>query len=108
MIVCLLQAHDDAPDLEPGAHYTVIGIEADHYRILADRGQPYLYPPELFDVVDSAEPGDWLRTTGEDGERYAYPPSLDGVGFFEDFFEGEPQAVTTFWREVNRYLGDAA
>jgi hypothetical protein len=45
---------------------------------------------------------------GEDNERYAYPPLLNSVGFFEDYFDGKPEAVATFWRVMNRRLSDAA
>jgi len=45
---------------------------------------------------------------GEDGERYAYPPPLNAPGFFEDFFDGKPEAVKTFWRVVNERLATVA
>lgn len=104
MIVKLKKNEPEYPDLTFGQPYVVIGIEADDLRILNDRGRPYLYPPELFDVVDPHEPADWESEVGEDGERYAYPPSLNRVGFFEDFFDGQRQAVTTFWQVVNQRL----
>jgi hypothetical protein len=95
------------PDLTPQRAYAVIGIEADDLRLLNDRGQPYLYPAELFTVLDAREPADWLTEFGEDGERYAYPPPLNSSGFFEDFFDGEPQAVATFWQAVNQRMAAA-
>jgi hypothetical protein len=73
-------------------------------RILNDQGRPFLYPRELFAVVDAQEPSDWVNEWGEDGERYAYPPPLNVVGFFEDFFDGQRQAVTIFWQTVNQRL----
>jgi hypothetical protein len=45
---------------------------------------------------------------GDDNERYAYPPPLNGQGFFEDYFDGKPEAVATFWRVMNRRLSAAA
>ena len=54
----------DYPDLTPGNTYRVIGIEADDLRLLNDEGLPYLYPPELFAVVEADEPGEW--TGGDD------------------------------------------
>lgn len=91
-------------DLTPGQPYVVIGIEGDELRILNDAGRPYLYPPGLFKVHDAREPGDWVTDRGDDGERYAYPAPLNNPGFFEDFFDGKPKAVRTFWRVVNRRL----
>lgn len=104
MIVKLKRNNPEYPDLTPGQPYVVIGIEADDLRILNDQGRPYLYPPDLFDVVDSQEPSDWKSEVGENGERYAYPPPLNTVGFFEDFFDDQRQAVVPFWQVVNQRL----
>ncbi|OUC06290.1 hypothetical protein RY27_21965 [Litorilinea aerophila] len=82
----------------------MIGIEADDLRLLNDAGQPFLYPADAFDVVDSTEPSDWVTEYGDDGERYAYPPELNEPGFFEDFFDARTEAVRTFWRIINRRL----
>jgi hypothetical protein len=95
-------------DLTLGQPYVVIGIEADEFRILNDAGRPYLYSPNLFRMLDNHEPADWISQFGEDGERYAYPTLLNKPGFFEDFFDGQPKAVGTFWRVVNRRLATAS
>jgi len=107
MIVKLKRPNARYPDLTPGQQYVVIGIEADDLRILNDYGRPYLYPHQLFKVVDPREPEDWVTEVGEDGERYTYPPPLNEPGFFEDFFDGKPEVVTTFWRVVNQRLATA-
>ena len=104
MIVKLKKKNSRYPDLTYGQHYVVIGIEADELRILNDAGRPFSYRPNLFSLVDSGEPADWITEYGEDGERYSYPPSLNKVGFFEDFFEQRAKAVATFWRAVNGRL----
>lgn len=104
MIVKLSKAYANYPDLTPSRTYAVIGIEADDLRLLNDQGRPYLYPRELFDVVDAHEPADWLTEVGEEGEKYAYPHALNAPGFFEDFFDGRAEAVATFWQEVNQRL----
>jgi hypothetical protein len=83
------------PDLTPGNLYRVIGIEADHYRLMNDIGRPFLYPPTLFDIVNAAEPKDWRSHRGEDGERYAYPEELAEPGFFESYFDGDRRAMAT-------------
>jgi hypothetical protein len=108
MIVRLKTRHPDYPDLTAGQPYVVIGIEADDFRLLNDAGRPFLYPATLFDLVDAHEPGDWVNEIGADGERYAYPQALNHAGFFEDFFDGQRQAVATFWRVVNQRLVRAA
>jgi len=108
MIVELRERDSRYPDLTPGQPYLVLGIEADDLRILNDQGRPYLYPQDLFTVVDAREPADWVNEFGEDKERYAYPPPLNDNGFFEDYFDGKPEAVATFWRVMNRRLSAAA
>jgi hypothetical protein len=108
MIVRPLKQHPDYPDLTAGQVYVVIGIEADDLRLLNDQGRPFLYPVALFEVVDAKEPPDWINEFGEQGERYAYPPALNMVGFFEDFFDNQRQAVATFWQTVNQRLALAA
>ena len=104
MTVKLRRRNPRYRDLTPGLPYVVIGIEAGDYRILNDAGRPHLYAARPFDIVDSREPKDWVVDFGDDGERYAYPPPLNNAGFFEDFFENQPEAVKTFWNVVNQRL----
>jgi hypothetical protein len=104
MMVKLRRKNARYPDLTTQRPYAVIGIEADDFRILNDHGRPYLYPARLFEVIDPREPDDWVTELGEDGERYAYPPPLNSSGFFEDFFDGKPEVVATFWQVVNQRL----
>ena len=104
MIVKLKKKSGRYRDLTFGQPYVVIGIEADHLRILNNAGRPFLYPPELFSFIDHWEPVDWVTEFGDDGERYSYPPPLSKSGFFEDFFDQKAKAVATFWRVVNQRL----
>ena len=104
MIIKLKKKRPSYRDLTFGQRYVVIGIEADDFRILNDGGRPFLYPPEIFTVIDKNEPNDWVTEFGEDRERYSYPPSLNKAGFFEDFFDEKRKAVVTFWRVVNQRL----
>ena len=100
MIVGLRKSNARYKDLTPGQPYVVIGIEGDDFRILNDSGRPYLYPPRLFRIPDKREPSEWVTEFGASGERYSYPSALNPTGFFEDFFDGKPKAVTTFWHVV--------
>lgn len=101
--------------LTPGNVYRVIGIEADQLRIFDDLGDPVLFVPQAFDVVDPTEPSDWMSTHGDDGERYAYPVELAEPGFFEDWHDGDVRARSWLagyvreisWSEANA-LEDAA
>ena len=108
MIVRLREKKPDYPDITPDQPYFVIGIEADDYRILNDSGKPYLYPADLFEVIDPLEPSNWITEYGEDGERYSYPAVLNGTGFFEDYFDGKDEALSKFWHTINSRLSEAA
>lgn len=108
MIVKLKKADTRYRDLTSGQLYDVIGIEANDLRIINNGGRPFLYPADLFSLVDAREPADWVTEFGEDGERYSYPPSLNKPGFFEDFFDQKAKAVATFWRVVNHRLAAAS
>ena len=107
MIVKLRRRERCYRDLAPDRPYVVIGIEADDLRILNDEGRPFLYPARIFRIVDRREPDEWVGEVGDEGERCAYSPPLNGVGFFEDFFDGNKRAVRTFWRVVNDRLAAA-
>jgi hypothetical protein len=108
MIVCLKSPNPQYPDLSATQAYFVIGIEAGDYRILNDSGKPYLYPADLFDVLDTRRPQDWVTEFGAEGEEYAYPRSLSQPGFFEDFFDHKPEQISTFWHVLNQTLSKAA
>jgi hypothetical protein len=108
MLVKLKAAHPEYIDLSEDQPYFVIGIEADDYRILNDAGRPYLYPSNIFQIVDSLYPLDWVIEFGEDGEQYAYPAPLNEGGFFEGFFDHRQKQISIFWQVVNRNLSKAA
>lgn len=107
-MIIQLNPNESFPGLTAGQKYTVLGIEADDFRILDDQGRPYLYPAASFTVVDPREPSDWINESGEDRERYAYPPPLNDIGFFEDFFDGRAAVIAAFWRAMNQRLASAA
>jgi len=107
MIVKLKKKSARYRDLTFEQPYVVIGIEADELRILNDAGRPFLYRPDLFSLVDSQEPVDWVTEFGDEGERYSYPPPLIKSGFFEDFFDQKAKAIATFWRVVNKRLASS-
>lgn len=45
-------AHLDDIDLTEGATYIVLSVEKNWYRIVADSDDDYLYPPDLFEIVE--------------------------------------------------------
>jgi hypothetical protein len=108
MIVKLKNKVSQYTDLTFQQTYVVLGIEADDFRILNNYGRPYLYPHDLFEIVDFHEPEDWTKEIGDEGECYAYPPALNTPGFFEDFFDGKDEIVAQFWHIINQRLAIAS
>ncbi len=108
MKVMLSRRHSKYADLSAGQVYPVLGIEADDYRIINDFGRPFLYPHRLFTIVDDELPDDWIIETGEEGERYAYPAAMNTRGFFDDLFDGEPEANAVFWQSINGRLASVS
>ncbi len=96
---------DQALHMTVGKEYEVIGIEADSYRLVSDSCEPYLYEPEQFDIVNSAQPEFWVSKSGEDGELYAYPIAWFHGCFFERHGENEPGVADSCWKECNRLYG---
>jgi hypothetical protein len=96
------QWHEPAEGTPPGGHVSPLAAHRSLHYVLD--GWAERWRRRLFDVVDPHEPDDWVTEVGEDGERYAYPPPLNTCGFFEDFFDAQPDAVTTFWQVVNQRL----
>jgi hypothetical protein len=85
--------------------YEVLGIEADDYRIIDEDNEPYLFPPDCFEIVDNSIPAFWKTEYGEDKERYSYPPRWFSVGFFEDYFDNVKEVRDQFWKEYKEYYG---
>jgi hypothetical protein len=73
MIAELKERHRRYRDLTPGRPYVVIGIEADHLRILNDQGRPFLYPAWIFRIIDRREPDNWISEVGEGGSGTPIP-----------------------------------
>lgn len=88
------------PHIHPKTVYQVIGFDDENFRVLNDVGEPILYPKDLFIVLDSSYPDNWVRMEFDDGQYYVNPPELSELGFYEDFFDGEQKALEKF----NLYL----
>jgi hypothetical protein len=86
--------------LTVGGEYEVLGIEADYYRLLNDKGEPILYDFQCFDVVDPTEPAFWMSELGNEGERYAYPPGWGVPGFFEAWHDGNKLVREVFAEQL--------
>lgn len=72
--------------ISPFEEYFVIDINQEEFRIIDDRGEPILYPKELFEVVDSSLPPGWQFLEYPDGGYQIGPTKTLVPGLYEDFF----------------------
>jgi len=86
----------DHQHLTPKKIYEVIGINYEDYRVVDDIGEPILYPKYLFEVIDPSVPETWIREEYSPDEYYIDPPELCRPGFYEEYFDGKPEAKAIF------------
>jgi hypothetical protein len=65
-------------------------------RLVGEQPTPALFEPEMFEVVSSAIPPTWAVTSPKPGCLSFAPEAWSGAGFWERFFDGEPEAVDVF------------
>jgi hypothetical protein len=68
-------------------------------RLVGEEPTPALYEPEMFEVVSSMIPPTWVVTSLKPGCLSLEPEAWSGVGFWERFFDSEPDAVAAFKEE---------
>jgi hypothetical protein len=88
----------DHQGLSPGQIYTVIEITDDLFRVINDRGDPILYPKGLFDMIDGSIPSGWVFEDAGEGAYFIGPSDCSYPGFYERYFDKEPNAVAKFER----------
>lgn len=91
------------PDLTPGNIYRVLCVEANDYRIINDEGKPYVFPAEIFEIVEKG--GEDWETNYIEGQEYSYPKELSSPGFFEDYFDRDKKAIAIFDIYMNKLMG---
>lgn len=91
--------------LSVGAVYDVVGIDSENFRVIDDNDEPFLYPKDLFEIVDPSIPDGWITETRDD-EKYIDPPEFAEPGFYEDYFDRVEAAVEKFeaFRKRNSLL----
>lgn len=107
MIIQLTKNIEDFDDLSPDKYYYVIGIEGNYYRIMNDEGRPYLYEPEIFEVLDDTRPSNWITELSNSELEYSYPKELNSIGFFEDYFDDKPDVMRIFNLYYSKTLSSA-
>lgn len=85
------------PNITIGNVYYILGIEYGDYRILNDNNEPTLYEKEIFDIVDSSIPQDWIKEDCGDGDFCMYPLELSiNKYFFEQYFDYNKEVREAF------------
>jgi hypothetical protein len=83
--------------------YHVLGIWVEpaqtRFRLVGEESTPGLFEPEMFEVVSPKIPPSWVVTSPKPGCFSFEPEAWSGVGFWERFFDGEPEAVAAFKEE---------
>jgi hypothetical protein len=91
-----------------GKEYPVLSVEVGvgqpaYLRIIGDDGHtPGLHIIQQFVTVSSRIPSSWLVQVGENGYLEMAPASWLRPGFWEDYFNGQADAVAQFEAERAR------
>lgn len=87
-----------------GSVYHVLSVWVEpgltRLRLIGDEPTPALFEPEMFELVSSVIPPNWVVTSPRAGCLSFAPGAWGDAAFFERFFDGEPEAVAVF--EVER------
>ena len=91
-------------ELTPGNCYRVISMGYDSFRLMADDGRASLYDSSMFDVVSNDRPPDWITKTDPSGKiGYSGPAAFSAPGFFEDYWDGKPEALKVVWTRLQSW-----
>jgi hypothetical protein len=74
-------------------------------RLIGEEPIPALFEVEMFEVVSSTIPVTWVITSPNPGCLSLAPSAWNASGFWESFFEREPEAVACFEEQRARIVG---
>ena len=105
------QTVDSSPWLKLKKEYVVLGIEENSLRekcYLVETRSGKLetlgfFSSLAFKIVDKSWPETWVKES-INGEISIAPRSWQRTGFWEDFYDGESQAVDTYRKERDKIL----
>lgn len=94
-----------------GQEYTVLEVDAlpDHrFSVRLDLGDqvPGLWDSEMFETTDPVIPAVWVARFSDGGSLQFAPPRWLERGFWERYFDDEPDAVAVFEEDRRRILGE--
>jgi hypothetical protein len=95
-----------------GATYPVLSIEVDpegpRFRMLGkDRHTPALFRPEMFEIASPIIPPTCVVATIAPGAFHLAPEPWTQKGFWERYFDSDPEAMASFERERAKILAAA-
>jgi hypothetical protein len=73
-------------------------------RLVGDEPTPALFRPQMFEVVSSKIPPTWIVTSPKPGCLSLQPEAWSGAGFWERFFDAEPEAAAAFKEEQAKII----
>ena len=82
--------------LVQGHEYEVIGIDDTCFRIVDESREPALHPKSYFMDCEITLPKDWVNHHFDDGEYEIIPSEFATLGFFEDYADGQANALHVF------------
>lgn len=102
--------------LRAGREYEVLAVEAASprgsgslYRIQSeDNETPALFEAELFVLSDAAIPSNWIVVQEPQTPIQLMPASWAEPGYWERFFDGDPQARTDYEAAVRKIVARSA
>jgi len=77
-----------------------VWIEPSHtgFRLIGEESTPTLSEPEMFEVVSSIIPEAWVITSPKPGCISLAPAEWGTPGFWDRYFDHEPEAMACFER----------
>ena len=73
-------------------------------RLIGEEPSPALFQPEIFEVVSSVIPGNWVIRSTRPGFLELGPAAWTGAGFWEDYFDRKAEAVACFEDEKRKII----
>ncbi|MEV8376573.1 hypothetical protein AB0P21_27765 [Kribbella sp. NPDC056861] len=103
----------DSPWVRIGQVYTVLEVNASpehRFAVRLDLGNeaPGLWDSEMFETTDSAIPSVWVAEFRDGGSLRLAPPRWLAQGFWESYFENDPDAVAVFEEDRQRIRNESA
>lgn len=72
-----------------------------------DEDTPSVFDARQFITVSTELPSNWVGVVNEDGLFVLAPESWTRGGFWEDFFNGVPEAISEYERERAKIVAEA-